>query len=718
MSVETLSSPLTVAGDAEATEPSLPSTSDHKAIKANALVGLALAYGGGIGLLVASYHAAAFGRGSLVTFGLFWAGILTPFLATVAALGFTRLTSGAQVGLVAALGVFGTLPKLLRTPGGPLYFDELAHWRQAHDVATSGRLGQPNGLLKALADFPGLHALTASLERLTGLSTWVVALAVVIVAHALALVAVYCLVVAVLSDHRGASPAWTERVAALTAVFYATNSGWLYFDSQFAYQTLAIPFVLAAWTLAVSASAMSAPRGGGKGARLAALCFIAFATAVVHHASAMMLVLGLVGHALIRGLWVRRERRAARTVQPGQVLTAWLAVFCGFGASLVWLARSWSMLVHYLGPYVTTGFTQLTGLTDKLFGRKGGGGEGSHTLFHGSSLPRFELIAAFVAPALVGLVAAALVLSRIRSRRVRSSSFKLGDSPGAVMMAAVAGLYFASLPMLLTSGGNETARRSWTYTSVGLAFVLAVGVVEILSSWDGWRRSVRAAVGLALAASLIVVTVGNVAAGQNEAYRFPGAREQGSDSRGVDAEGLAVAKWMAANAPMNSWTITDRFTASLVATLGQQRLLIPWTGQPTWELVSARALDNRFTSQLIDSNVDYLVLDSRMTALPPALGFWFERNEPDAVHDAPTAVAAVRRFDCVPWASAVLSTEHYTVYRLDTLRFDADSLNDTTAALAARAGQGDNVAGLSAVDGVWPALSAKALSVLTERRCG
>mgnify|MGYP007039559105 CR=1 FL=1 len=190
----------------------------------------------GAALLVAADRTAEWGRGS--PFGLFWLGMLV-FTLPAAWWAVRRGTSPAlRLAVLVGYAGFTYLPKLLRNPTGPLYHDEFAHWRQARDILLDGRLFEQNPIVKVVGDFPGMHATVASMSALTGLSVWHAALLLLIVAHVLVVLGVLVL----------ADEIWRDgRTAAVAALIYSLNSSFLFFDTQFGYESLAIGLYV--WTL-------------------------------------------------------------------------------------------------------------------------------------------------------------------------------------------------------------------------------------------------------------------------------------------------------------------------------------------------------------------------------------------------------------------------------------------------------------------------------------
>lgn len=690
-------------------------------------------YAASVLVLIGSFHAAARGQEQL-QFALFWAAALPPFLAT-AALGLRRsLSRPMSAAAVAALGAFGTLPKLLRTPSGPLYFDELMHYRQALNLTATGNVGEPNTMLAALPGFPGLHDVTASLTQLVGARTWDVAVAVIIGAHILGVLGMWALPQIVL--HGRCTDARAQSIGLLAAVIYASNSGWMFFDTMFAYETLAAPLVIWALVLAVAAASTDT----GRLRNLAALTLVSFAVAVTHHASALTLVTMLVLLVLVT---VRSRSRASWFALSGGVLVS-LAVV------IAWMAPQAGLLGHYLGPNFSGSLRQLAGLfQDAAAPRQDSSSSGTRTLFAGTSLPPYEVAAAISAPLLLAALTGSVMLAQLRTRRrarsfgktVATSRAPVGalwwSSPGAVVLSLLAMGYFATLPLLLTSSGSEVARRSWTYTWVGVGFAVAVVVDDlwhrIRSPQDATGTTPAAGIGgplqtdrgaaapkrsralsrslpAAAVLGLAVVLVGNVAAGQNEAYRFPGEYQVGSDTRSADAETQALATWARTHLPDGSYFTSDRYTAAFLASYGRLNLVVPWSRVPLWRLVKSPSTSPAALREL-RTGVRYLVVDDQMATSAPQSRFWYVKNEPVTVHARPVPVANLRRFDCLPWSVAIYSSNHYTVYRLHMSRYDAQVEGRVVAALAHASGQDPSTLR-------WGVpLSSQASAALTSRSC-
>lgn len=621
-----------------------------------AKIWVALLAGGA--LLAISFHLAAGGDNS-AHFLVFWAGMLLGVLALAVPLVSQSAAVHERVMAVMALGIFTTLPKLLRNFSGPLFHDEFAHLRQANELLATGQVGQPNTLVRMAEQFPGLHLVTAAISRVTGLSPWSSGLVVVVCAHLLALLGFYLLVRQV-SD--------SPRVAGVASLIYTANSSWMFFDTQFAYESLALPFMI--WTLVLAVRLWRRPEER-RPTRVLAVIGLAAATMITHHLTGILLFVMLGWFDLV----VQVRSRAGAPAQDGSrraLLLRAAAWICAFVLIAAFAFGSFDSLWRYLSPSLERGFSQLGSLFGQRAAKSNVAGGGHRSLFHGTHLPPYEVISSLAMPfVLLG----AMWLSRRAWRKL---------SPPGFALAALAPLYFLSLPLLLTEGGAEGARRTWAFSFMGLSLVLAVGVCEILAGRP-WRRIKGMPVALVLAGAFVVVSVGNVAGGQNEAYRFPGPYQLGNDARSLDAETLALADWTRANLGSHNVFLADRYTGMPLAAAGGQDLISPSPSYPIWDILfSAETPSELLVRRIQDGEVAYLVVDERMAEIRPALGYWFTRDEPNRGGDTLVPRAALQRLDCVAWAEPIYGSEHLRLYRLKLDRFNAEDTARVMSAIQQR----------------------------------
>jgi hypothetical protein len=271
--------------------------------------------------------------------------------------------------------------------------------------------------------------------------------------------------------------------------------------------------------------------------------------------------------------------------------------------------------------------------------------------------PLYEQKAAFLAPvgAFLAMAAAAWRLRRRRDADpVRRSA--------AVAMLLLGACYFPAAALILTPSGAEGARRSWAFSYLGLALVVAPLVVALLN------RSPRIA-GPVLTALLVVMMVGNTAAGMNPSYRFPGPFVYGSDTRALTPEMQAAADWMRDTQGRGLRIVADRYSGLIFGSLGGQ---FPVTGSvtfPTYDVYltqPGRPVPPALIGQLSSWRFGYLIVDRRMAREVPEIQIYFENNEPIAHDGRPGfTLAQLTKFDRTPWTIKIYDSDDVAIYRFD-----------------------------------------------------
>ena len=618
-------------GAAVASPPAAPATTSRRpaVICAVTLVATGSA---GAALLVAANRAAEWDTGR--QFALFWAGMLVFTLPAVYWL--VRRGTGARlrVAVLTAYAGFTYLPKLLRTPDGPLYHDEFAHWRQAREILLDGRLFEQNPIVKVVGDFPGLHSTVASVSALTGVSIWHGALIVLMVAHLLVVLGV-----AVLAEE-----IWQDaRIAAVATIVYSLNSSFLFFDTQFGYESLAIPLLV--WTLVALHRAMRGPAGRARLGWSAVTVMLSAATIATHHLTA----LGLLGVMLI--LCAVATARALRRINPRAV--TWTAWALTVAATVLVVSYLWVVAPRtagYLDPYLARALDQFAGMA-------GEGGGGGRTLFRESIAPWWERAAAFGAQGVAGLGMLAAVLWLRRRREGDAVSRN-----GALTMFVLGSCYFPAALLILTPSGAEGARRSWAFSYLGIALVVAPVVIWLLDRAPFYS-------GTALLAVCAVVMVGNTAAGMNPSYRFPGPPVFGSDTRSAIPEVSAASAWLRSTQGRDLRIVADRYSGLIFGSFGGQRPVTGSVSFPTYDLYLAqpgRQLSPRLIEQLSSWRFTYLIVDRRMAREVPEIQIYFETNEPVPHSDKPAfTLGQLTKFDRTPWTIKIYDSGNIAIYRFD-----------------------------------------------------
>jgi hypothetical protein len=627
----------------------------------------------GAALVTWSYSLAATRGADETHYLVFWLGMLTVAVPAATAAGARRTSPRTRLIWILTYAVFSFLPKLLRNPSQPLFHDEIAHWRQSANLAASGQLFQPDPLIGIIGKFPGLHIVVATISDVSGLSVWRSAVVLLLIAHVTALLGAVALGEAVLGS---------LRAGTVVALIYSFNSSFMYFDTQLGYESLAI--VLFIWCLFCVAKLQNARTRRGRLAWTAAAAALGCGVVPIHHLTSLILVLALAVVSIATAVRRRWQDAPAGVLAPTLAVTGLVAVSAG-----LWIALVAPDTVSYLSPYFGSGLSQLT----HLFSGSGGG----RTLFSASTEPSYERLAAFASPLIVGVLALAglLVLRRrARAGRARHTGPSSGDAwsqhmadwpPTRIGLGLFGLLYFPSVPFILVSSGAEGARRSWAFTYLGLAILITPVVLGLIDStgllekatWLNrtrwldparWRaRAGRRVTAVAALAASCVLLIGNVAAGLNEDYRFPGPYVFGSDTRSITPELVGTADWFGQHIGTNQLIVTDRYTGLAFVREADAWTAAPSAGFPTYDLYFH---DGRppgsLVQELSSSHYAYLVIDRRMATELPAIGVFFEPDEPFAYTSRdPITVGALAQYENYPWTTLLYQSDDYAIYRFD-----------------------------------------------------
>jgi hypothetical protein len=584
-------------------------------------------------------------------FHLFWLSFLLFLVPATVRLLQRNLATVERLALLVASGLLAYVPKLLRDPYGPLYADEMIHWRQSARVVETGQLFVDSPLLRVVRYYPGLHALTAGLQELTGLTTWTTAIVVLVIARVLGVVGAYV---------AGAQLTRSRRAGGTVALLYALNPSFMFFDMQFAYESLAI--VLFIWTVAALAIAVRREERGRSGVAWWAVTQGCTAlAAATHHLTSYVTALVVVLVAVFSGCRRDRNRRVA-------VLTG-LAAAWAVAWAVGWLLVVAPFTLSYLEPYPTKALDQLTSIVS--------GRQQSRALFEKSQLPAYERIAGLLVPVILTAVVGSVMLGRWRQRRVEPGRWRQrridpdgrhpDRDPLGAAMVAFGLVYFPSLLFMLSRSGNEGARRSWAFTFLGVAVIVAAPLLRFVDLATLAGRARRAArIGM-VAVLLVTVQVGDVASAVNETYRYPGPYQFGSDTRSATAELYGLTAWFSRTYGPGRRLVGDRSTKILFGAHGDAEIASPDDTFRTWTLYFDRELpDAGLMAQLRDGHWDYLVIDKRISRDLPRIGVYFLPDEPEAYQrTTPPPAEAIAKYDEQPFAIKVFESENYDVYRLD-----------------------------------------------------
>ena len=575
------------------------------------------------GLLLISIADGAARGGQAWAEPLFWLGLLTIFVPVAGRLLVAGPSRAERIGLIAALGALLYLVKVFHSPVNFTFHDEFVHWSNVQNAITSGHLFERNPVLPVSGDFPGLTSVTAATAQLAGIPIFTAGLIVIGVARLVAVLAIYLLYESV---------SGSSRVAGIGAALYAANPGFVFFDAQFSYESLALP--LAALTLFVLARRVHDRPQRHAWSAFAMLGIVA--VVMTHHLTSYVLAVFLTVWA-ITDLFRRRERPGEKGVAAAALL-AWAAVG-------VWLVFVAGVTLSYLSPQVTSATKQVVGLiAGETTGRQ------LFRSYGGQVSPPWEQVVAYGSTFLI-LVGLPFGLFQVWRRYRRQA--------GTLALAVAALAYPASFPFRLTRGGAEAANRSTEFLFLGISFVLAVGIVELwLVSRQDWRKTA-----LALAGAGIIFT-GGVILGFAPWARLPGPYLVSADSRSIEPEGITTAQWARSYLGPKNRILADRTNALLMVSIGEQRPVNGYgDGVPTYRVVLSPTFGLRELAIVRQAELRYVVVDTRLAWGLPATGVYFERAEPDAARVTfPLDPRDFSKFELDTSIARVFDNGHIVIY--------------------------------------------------------
>lgn len=526
-----------------------------------------------------------------------------------------------------AVVCLGVTPTLYWRATNPLLFtgfDEQLHMRTLGDILSSHGLFQANPLLEVSPRYPGLEAV-ATLVHQFGIPTMASAY-VVILACRLVLVTVLCDAVEKLSG--------SARAGGLAVACYALSSQFVFFNSQFAYQTMALPLALASVSFIARARSSDDPvpfLGG------ATVCL--FAVAVTHHVTSFL----TAGLLLV---WTAAEKGRAQL---------WIAygACASLASTLAWAIFQRQLLSDYFGPIADDVQAQFTGGARRpLFEDTAG--------IAARSLDQYLLL--YYAAALSLVVLAVVVLAH-RERHL---------SWGPLLMLA---LMSVSIPVLLAARvvprGGELYDRSNSFLFFPFSMYVAT-----FAAWFLWREAqdvgfqqhrrvflVRVAVTVLASAAFVGGYV--LGSGPNWA-RLPGPYMAAADPRSMDAETLAAVKWARSALPAGSRIAADRISSDLLAAqAGVWPVMKGPEGVDAPALYVARTWGMAETDTAAAMRLRFLYVDRRLADELPHFGSYFYQGETGG--GAQYTDAQLTKFDKVPGISVVYRHGPVSIYDLKGL---------------------------------------------------
>jgi hypothetical protein len=577
----------------------------------------------GLGLLLCSYVNALSRQMLDPSPLLLWVGMLLIALPI-----FYRLTSrdaspGERLALVCLLGLALYGVKLMRDAPIFIFSDEPVHAFNANQIAAHDHLFRYNPILPVTPRYPGLEGATSALMTITGLSSYWSGAVVIAVAR-LSLMAGLFLLFSRVSG--------SARTAGLATAIYTANFNFLYWGTQFSYESLSLPIFVV--VLMAIAERSATPREWARD-WIAPIVLGISAIVVTHHLTSYALAAFVAALAL--AYWLVRSDWKWPNPWRYAVVTAALAS--------TWLVLVANSTFGYLSPV-------LGGALEAIF-NTASGGEPPRKLFvgHGSTAPVAPVLARAVALLAILLLLAALPFGlRNLWRHHRHKPFALVFSVAAIG-------FFSTLALRLAPAAWETGNRAGEFLFIGLAFVLALAGLQ---NWAPWRRPW---IGRAVLTVLLgIVLVGDAIAGWPWDLQLASPVRASADGGTISSPPLALGEWARRNTSEDSRFAATTSDARMLLSPGG-RLALAGKHPDIEDLLQEPALSTWEIPLLQKNHIRYIVADARNIAHDSTRGYSFSTAD-ELINPKSTVI----KFSEIPGATRIYSSGEMSVYDLGEQR--------------------------------------------------
>jgi hypothetical protein len=521
----------------------------------------------------------------------------------------------------------GIVPTLMWRATNPLLFtgfDEQLHMRTLGDILSSHRLFEANPLLEVSPRYPGLEAVTTLLYQF-GIPTMAAATIVILVCR---VVLVFTLCDAV--EHLTGS----ERAGGLAVAIYALSSQFVFFNSQYSYQTMALPLALAAVSFIVRAQEATDPRPNLIGATLCLL-----AVAVTHHVTSF-----LTAGLMLAWLIVENGR--------GRLWVAYGAC-AAIGSTLLWALVQRQLLSDYFGPIINdVGAQVANGARREVFKDDAG--------TKARALDQYLLL---YYAAVMSLIVAAVMVMAYRERHFRWGRVLL-------LIGLTASVPIGLAARVVPSGGQLFDRSS------SFVFIPFSMYVASFAAWYWWRephhygfRQHRRMVQIRIVGTVLaaITFLGGYVLGSGPSWaRLPGPFMAAADTRSMDSETLAAAKWARTALAPGSRIAADRVSSTLLASqAGLWPVMKGPRGIDAPALYVAPSWGMTETDMAAAMRLRYIYVDRRLAAEKPPFGSYFFKGETGDGEQLTDK--QLTKFDEVPGIKVVYRHGPVSIYDLSVL---------------------------------------------------
>jgi hypothetical protein len=458
------------------------------------------------------------------------------------------------------------------------------------------------------------------LIRLTGLPVIAGMSLAVLICRLLFVLAIY---------HGSLDVTRSYRRASLMVIFYAASPQFYFFDSLFAYETMAL--TLAVGGLVILNRALRDESARARKPLLLVATVALLASVVSHHATSWITVVFLIG-------WTATSNRTNRRTLA--YITALMAA-----AVIFWTALSINQLAPYMGPIFKAIADQILSSIGRVHLFKDAAGE-ANPAWQRDILILYALLATGAA-----LTGGFIVLRRARRDRRYTLAF--------VALLSIA--YPATLASHFVASTTFYGDRASDFLALPVALCCSLVVRNPIDALQLRKDSARIYF-VSLAGTAALAFLGGVIMSSGPSWNLlPGKYLVEADSHAQDPETLAAVRWAAAHLPPGSRVIADRVPANLLAAEARMwPIKGPEDGFDPAPIYFSKTWQPDLDTIIRGLDIQYIYVDVRLATSLPHEGFYIFENETAK----PTLLsrAALTKFGSVRGLSIVYHHGPVTIY--------------------------------------------------------
>jgi hypothetical protein len=560
----------------------------------------------------------------------FWLGLLLIFVPPMVRLLSPAASRFERLSLLCVVDICFYLVQVLDHPFSFYGHDAFLHTRTVDDIARSGHLFTANSLLPASPFYPGLEIVTNAFSTLSGLNIFFAGFIVLGIACLVMILSLFLLYEQITKS---------ARMAGIATMLYMANPHFLFFDTSFGYESLALPLATLMLFAAARQEFLKIDR---RWITLTALIPLA-AVVVTHHMTSFVFD-GLLA------IWTVSYAFLQPPIRLHQSNLAKLALF-GIFASVAWALLPGNPVVGYLSSYYGSALSDLGHVVSGVSSARH-----LFTVYVGQPIPLWERAMAISSIALILLVLPLGLLCIWQRYRYNALAFTFG---------IVSLFYPISHVFRLTISGSEITDRAAAFLFIPVSCVLTIFIAQFWPT-QGLSRKQTSLITCALS----VIFLGGVVLGAGQSSDFlPGPYLVAADARSIEPEGIQAALWVPSHLGPNQRIATDRTNQLLMSTYGDQYVITSLADNvDVTSIFFSPSLGPKELLMLRSAHIRYLVVDLRLSTSLPYLGFYFEPGEPGAFqHATPISREALTKFNTMPQVNLVFDSGDIVIYNVGGL---------------------------------------------------